>query len=146
MEIYVNIEAVYSSDITGMSADFPEKAKAAIVKGIEKAIKKANAAMDPEQIRKGKAFKFTTNPKAAQKGAFTLRIKVASVSVSPGKTSVKLSGELNRFPNGEMISTSMGGNGAYEGKHSPEGTLEAIEAIAEDMARGKALPVMQTKI
>ena len=144
MEIFVNIEPVYTSDSAKAPQGLSDKAKAAIIKGVTKAMTKANAKLDKEKLTKGLVFTFTTNEKAARKAAFTLRLKVGSVAVTPGKTSVQMTGELNIFPNNEMISSSLSGNGAYEGSFSDADTADVVEAIAENMAN-KALPVMQAK-
>ena len=82
---------------------------------------------------------------------YTIRLKVAKVTVADRKTKCELTGELIRYP--ETGPNKKNGDGAsvgfnFRGSAAADGTderslLDCVEAVAEDMAK-KAIPGMRS--
>ena len=127
--IYVNTDNPIGKKIFDASAagSLADKAEAKMKSIVEKRVAK-NAAFT---IAK------TDNPKG-----YTIRLKVASVTRDAGKTKVKITGEIVRYPpevnkdgkEGEvMVSLGMQGNATADGTDDAA-LRDAIEAVAEDLA------------
>jgi hypothetical protein len=90
---------------------------------------------------------FTTNKIANAKG-YSIRLKVAKVTVDGGETSCGLSGEILLYPKSfsvkgahdQMLSTAMNGHAKASGTDK-QAILDCVEAITESLAK-KAMPIM----
>ncbi len=112
---------------------------------------KAEAKMQAAVVRiVGKATGFTTTKSDDAKG-YVIRLTLAKVDVTAGKTRCSVSGSIGRYPpttnlkgdkGEEMVSTSMTGNATADGTKE-QAIFDCVEAIAEDLAT-KAIPLMRT--
>ena len=121
-DIYVEIGPM---DASKAPKQYAEKAKAAMKKATEAAVKAASG--------------FSSDKKG---NGYTLRFKVAEMKVEPKGVSVKLSGEIVRYPKPEMVTTSLTG-GANGNGGAPDSLIaDCIDGAVESMMK-KALPVMK---
>ncbi len=121
-DIYVDIGPM---DASKAPKEFVDKAKTAMKEAVESAVKKASG--------------FT----AAKKGeGYTIRLKVAELTVDGKDVSCKLTGELLRFPKPEMVTTSLTGGGRAAGMKPEDAVEDCIGAVVEDMMK-KVVPVMK---
>jgi hypothetical protein len=121
-DIYVDIGPM---DASKAPKEFADKAKAAMKEAVEGVVKKASG--------------FTSSKKGE---GYTVRLKVAELTVDGKEVSCKLSGELLRFPKPEMVSTSLSGSGKAAGMKPEDAVEDCIGAVAEDMMK-KVIPVMK---
>lgn len=90
---------------------------------------------------------FTTNAIANAKG-YTIRLKIATLTVENNNTSCSLSGEILLYPKSfsnkgasdQMLSTGMTGKAQASGADK-QAILDCVEAITESLAK-KAMPIM----
>lgn len=97
-----------------------------------------------------KAAGFTTMKSNGAKG-YSIRLKVAKLTVADHKTRCELSGEIVRYPEvvnhagskgALMVSTSLTGGATATGTDE-NSLLDCVEAVAEELAL-KAVPAMKT--
>ena len=123
-DIYVDIGPM---DISKAPKPYADKAKTAMQKTAEKAVKGASG--------------FTTDKKGE---GYTIRLKVAELKVEPKGVSCKLTGELVRYPKAEMVSTSLTGSASANGGKPDALVTDCIEGAVEGMMK-KVIPVMKTQ-
>jgi hypothetical protein len=128
-DIYVDIGPMtYNSDDKKAPKQFADKAKEAMKKAAERAVKSASG--------------FTT----AKKGeGYTIRFKVTDVAVSPKGVACKVSGELIRYPKPEMVSTGISGAATASGQAPERAVVDCVDGIVEDLVTKKIVPVMKDK-
>src|SRR5271165_77935 len=114
-DIYVDIGPM---DTSKVPKEFVAKAKAAMCDAVEGAVKKASG--------------FTAQKKGE---GYTIRLKVAELTVDGKEVSCKLSGELLRYPKPEMVSTSLTGGAKAAGMKPEDAVEDCIGAIIEDMMK-----------
>jgi hypothetical protein len=126
-DIYVDIGPMtYNSDDKKAPKQFADKAKEAMKKAAERAVKSASG--------------FTT----AKKGeGYTIRFKVTDVAVSPKGVACKVSGELIRYPKALMVSTGITGSGTVTGEAPERAVVDCVDSIVEDLVTKKIVPVMK---
>ena len=93
---------------------------------------------------------FTTTGDEKSQG-YTIRLKVAKVTIANQSTRCEISGELVRFPEtasksgekgAQMVSTGFTGGGTATGTNESS-LLDCVEAVTEGMV-AKAIPAMRT--
>lgn len=109
--------------------EYTEPAKAAMRRGIESAVKKSTG--------------FTTMKTNKTTSGYTIRLTVTDIVIETNTVTVKLAGELLQWPKPVMISTSLTGNGQWQGRTSTAAVADTIESIAESMTRDKILPTIK---
>jgi hypothetical protein len=121
-DIYVQVGPM---DVSKAPKQYADKAKGAMQKATEKAVKAASG--------------FTIDKKGE---GYNLLFKIAECKIDPKGVSVRLSGELVRYPKREMVSTSMTGGAKGDGSKAEDLIMQCIGDIIEDLAP-KALTVMK---
>lgn len=122
-DIYVDIGPMDSSKAPKPYAD---KAKTAMQKAVEKAVKGASG--------------FTTDKKG---NGYNIRLKVAELKIDPKGVSCKLTGELVRYPKPEMVSTSLTGGAKADGGKPDTLVTDCINAAVESMMTRAVIPEMK---
>ena len=122
-DIYVDIGPMDSSKAP---KEYAAKVKGYMQEAAEKAVKKAKG--------------FTTSGKGE---GFTIRLKVAELTVDAKSVSCKLSGELIRYPKAEMVSTGLTGNAKADGGKPETLVKDCVESVVEDMMNKRVIPAMQ---
>lgn len=129
-DIFVNIgELSINKDPNKAAKKYADTAKAALRKGMQRAIKNSAG--------------FTTEKTATTTSGFTVNLKVSEIAVGTGSVTCKLTGELLKWPKPEMISTSLSGGGRVDGGTSDAAIADCIDSVAEEMMKGRVLPVIK---
>jgi len=122
-DIYVDIGSMDSSKAP---KEYAEKAKTAMQRAVEKAVKSASG--------------FTTDKKG---NGYTIRLKVAELKVEPKGVTCKLTGELVRYPKPEMVSTSLTGGAQADGGKPDALVADCIDAAVDSMMKRAVIPAMK---
>lgn len=114
-DIYIDVGPMDSSRAP---KEYAEKAKVAMRKGVEQAIRAASG--------------FTTDKKG---DGYTIRLKIAELKVDPKGVNCRLAGELLRYPKPEMVTTKLTGGAKADGGR-PDGLVTAcIDAAVGDIMK-----------
>ena len=94
-----------------------------------------------EQAVKGES-ELTTSKKGE---GYTVRLKIAELTVDPKAVSCKITGELLRYPKPEVLSTSLTGSAKMSGGKPDTLVPDCIDAVIEDMMKKRVIPTMKAQ-